>query len=110
MPTSIVDDSQNFDFNPDHLDDVGSSEIVPIDSELPYNIQIPTSRLLDILTPLAPGFQQLSASEQRSWRSQMTRRLYPWSRPGFYKRLNNAPRICGTTRRAWITTSVAIVL
>lgn len=88
---TVTNNSSNFSFNPDDFDSDGESgSIVPIGGELPYNIQIPTSRLLDILTSLAPGFQQLSASERRSWRNQMTRKLYPWSRPGFYKRLNDA--------------------
>lgn len=98
MSTNDANDAGNFDFDPDNLDsdvgsggsDDGNSGIVPIGGELPYNIQIPTSRLLNILTSLSPGFQQLSVQEQRGWRNKLSRKLYPWTRPGFYKRLNEA--------------------
>lgn len=91
MSTNDAHNASNFDFDPDDLDtDTGSGGIVPIGGELPYNIQISTSRLLDILTSLSPGFQQLSASEKRGWRNKLSRKLYPWTRPGFYKKLNEA--------------------
>lgn len=91
MSTNSASNVATFDFDPDDLDsDVERGGIVPIGGELPYNIQIPTSRLLDILTSLSPGFQQLDSRQRREWRTRLSRKLYPWTRPGFYKRLSES--------------------
>ena len=83
--------SLEFDLDPDDLNQLPeSSGIVPIGGELPFNIQIPTSRLLDILTSLSPEFQQLDSRQKREWRTKLGRKLYPWTRPGFYKRLGES--------------------
>ena len=83
--------SSEFDLDPDDLNHLPeSSGIVPIGGELPFNIQISTSRLLDILTSLSPEFQQLSSLQKREWRTKLGRKLYPWTRPGFYKRLGES--------------------
>ncbi|WP_238393028.1 hypothetical protein [Myxacorys almedinensis] len=56
MSANSVSSTVSFDFNPDHLDpDVGTGSIVPISGELTFNIQISTSKLLDILTSLSLG-------------------------------------------------------
>ena len=89
MPTNNSPDK--FDFDPEDLEGgTESSGIVPIGGELPFNIQIPTSRLLDILTSLSPEFQQLSSQQKREWRTKLGRKLYPWTRPGLYKRLGES--------------------
>ncbi|MBD1847668.1 hypothetical protein H6F89_30575 [Cyanobacteria bacterium FACHB-63] len=54
--------SANVNFNPDDLDpDLESGGIVPIGNELPYNVQIPTGKLLDMLIALAPGSRQMTS-------------------------------------------------
>ena len=83
--------SSDFDLDPDDLNHLPeSSGIVPIGGELPFNIQIQTSKLLDILTSLSPGFQHLDSRQRREWRTKLGRKLYPWTRPGFYKRLGES--------------------
>ena len=83
--------SLEFDLDSEALDrHPESSGIVPIGGELPYVIQITSSRLLDILTALAPGFQQLSLIEKRECRTKFSRKLYPRTRPGFYMKLSDS--------------------
>ena len=90
MPTTNTT-SSDFNFDPNDLDQgVESGGIVPIRGELPYVIQITSSRLLDILTALAPGFQQLSLIEKRECRTKLSRKLYPRTRPGFYMKLSES--------------------
>ena len=89
MPISNAASSE-FNFDPDDLDQSAKSgSIVSIGGELPFNIQIPT-RLLDILTSLSPGFQQLDFRQKKEWRTKLGRKIYPWTRPGFYKRLGDS--------------------
>ena len=42
------------------------------------------------MTSLSPGFQQLDSRQKREWRTKLSRKLYPWTRPGFYKRLGDS--------------------
>ena len=90
MPISNAASSE-FSFDPDDLDQgAEGGGIVSIGGELPYVLQITSGKLLDILTALAPGFQQLSPAKKRECRTKLSRKLYPRTRPGFYMKLGDS--------------------
>jgi hypothetical protein len=76
--------SYNLEFDPEDLDSQPEKVgIVPIGGELPFNVQIPTSKLLDILIASSPGAAQFTARQKKSHRTKLSNRLYPRTRPGF---------------------------
>lgn len=88
MANGNADSSANVNFNPDDLDpDLESGGIVPIGNELPYNVQIPTGKLLDMLIALAPGSRHMTPKQKRECRTKLNQKLYPKTRPGFYMRV-----------------------
>jgi very-short-patch-repair endonuclease len=76
-PKKIVVDSEVLD------QQLESGGIVPIGSQLPYNVQISTSELLDVLTFLSSGSQRLGAHERKAFRENLNHKLYPRTCPGF---------------------------
>lgn len=79
--------SDEFFFDPEDLDQISDGQIVPIGSGLPYNVQISTGKLLDILMTLAPGTQRLNPKQKRECRTKLNQKLYPKTRPGFCMRI-----------------------
>jgi Protein of unknown function (DUF559) len=76
-PEKIVVDAEVLDRQ------LESGGIVPIGSQLPYNVQISTGKLLDVLTFLSSGFQRLSVNERKAFRKNLNQKLYLRTRPGF---------------------------
>jgi very-short-patch-repair endonuclease len=76
-PQKVVVDAEILD------QQLESADIIPIGSRLPYNVQVSTGKLLDVLTCLSAGFQRLSAQERKALRKKLNQRLYLRTRPGF---------------------------
>ncbi len=76
-PKKIVVDAEVLD------QQLESGGIVPIGISLPHCDQIPTSKLLDVLTALSAGFQNLNFQEKKLLRKKLNQKLYLRTRPGF---------------------------
>jgi very-short-patch-repair endonuclease len=69
--------------------DSGTSTIVPIRGELPYQFQVPTRKLLDIILALSPHAQKATDPQRKKLRQSLSRRFYNRTRPGFYMQVSS---------------------
>jgi hypothetical protein len=87
MTLGSANHSVNVEFDLEIIDRPSEGQIVLIGSGLPYNVQVPTGKLLDILMHLAPGVQRLNAQQKQECRVKFQKKLYPKTRPGFCTRI-----------------------
>lgn len=68
--------------------EAGENSIVRAGGSLPCQIELLTSKLLDVLTSLAPSFHRLNSQQQKAARRKLNSTFYVRTRPGFYLELN----------------------
>lgn len=66
MTLSNASNLGDVDFNPEGIDRTTQGQIVPIGSGLPYNVQIPIGKLLDVLMALAQGLSDLMLNRSKT--------------------------------------------
>jgi hypothetical protein len=85
--------STSLDFSSDIASDELNDErnsIVSIGGQLPFEFQVATGKLLDVVFALSPQLQKLSLKRKKEARKTLYGKLYAQTRPGYYRKLSES--------------------